>query len=217
MKYSLKLSWPTNLQWNYILTLLLMGLVWWILYLQSPRPIRLRFANVGTQSFAVTWLTSQSINGCVAVWDKTLLPQRVCESDASQAHLVTIEGLEENHTYRIMIYSGKWWYPFTFSNVQTFVSGDPVLPRPGYGTVIDLKGKSVGNALVYVYPRISGVKYPEAVKANEAGNFAIDLGIFDRAMQDFVLEGGSGPEQWNALPVGGATAPFPPLEVSVYE
>jgi hypothetical protein len=139
----------------------------------------------------------------------------ICEEESGLTHLVTIPRLAELETYRVFVVQGWRIYPSTLKTMMTF--GDklhPPAPVPGYGTVVDLDGMRIPGALVYVYPTKTNSIYPEAVIANEQGNYAVDLSFYG-SFPEWVIEGGSGPDQWDYKQVSGdTTAPFPPLEVS---
>jgi hypothetical protein len=196
---------------------LLLAAIW---LLSAPWPLQVRIANMGTQTFSVGWLTREMSDGCVLVIEGSWLPRRVwsvCSRREGRAHLVKLEGLKEHGTYKVLIFRGKRIYPQTLKQVKTFVAApEPRMPKSSYGSVTDLFGQPVSGALVYVYPRVAGETYPEATLANQIGNFAMDLSIFGD-IDDWVVEGGSGPEQWNVMHVTKLIDPFPPLEVNVYE
>jgi len=202
----------------FLLVGLLVVLVAAIDYVRSW-PLWVRVANVGSQSFSLGWVTRADTSGCMVVLRGKWLPTQVrsvCTNTSGLTHLLSVDGLDENQTYRVFVRQGWKWYPTTLKQVVTFIAkATPPAPAPGYGTVVDLNGNRIAGALVYVYPSNAAKVDPEAVLTNEQGNYAIDLS-FNGSFPGWVIEGGSGPDQWDVMPVSGeATSPFPSLEVSV--
>lgn len=219
--YSRQMYIKSPLVWGSLLAVLLAIILMVLVYIVAPWPYWVRVANVGSQSVSVGWLTNREISGCVVVMEGkgfSTKVRSVCSYSISKTHLITVDGLEENTTYKVMVRQGVRLYPSTLKTVTTYVAKvNPPGQVPGFGTVVDLQGRRIPNALVYVYPAGGGNQYPEATIANSEGNYALDLGFFG-PIEEWIVEGGSGVDKWNAeIFSNQAKTPFPPLEVSGYD
>jgi hypothetical protein len=207
-------------QYRLILIGVLVVLLWIIWFMVEPWPLWVRIANVGSRTLSVAWVTEKPTRGCALLVEKDWLPviKRVCEPRYAKVHLVDFTDLIEYQNYRVWVVQGGRLYLGSYKSAQTYITKpNPPAPAPAYGSVVDLNGKQVPNALVYIYPANGGELYPEATIANDQGNYALDLGYYV-PIEEWVVEGGSGPEQWDVrFAPGKSMTPFPSLEVSVHE
>jgi len=191
--------------------------VWWLL---TPKPQRVRPANVNSNSFSVGFFTDRKSKSCVlAIRDiKKMDWLKTCEEEKSQTHLVEIEGAESGESYQLVLIDLP---KITFKKlvaVRTPEISDqpPGLPEPAFGTVLGQNDQPVPEALIYISAQSSEFSYPVAALTNEAGNFAVDMGPNIHQADKFLLDAVADAGIWMEKLVSGLyKTPLPSITVRV--
>ena len=186
---------------RFLVLVILVCLGWW--GYQTPQPESVRPANVGVQSFSVGWFTSKSTKGCVWAIPSLMVTEwrRVCEQDERKTHLVELDEMQSETSYRLVVVDGL---RFKFKGVlpvetRDFNDQEPPMPKPAYGAVRSKEGYLVPGALVYLYPRSEGFSYPVAAKTNIDGNYAVDLGLLTNLKELLIIEVVASAGIWNDM------------------
>lgn len=180
--------------------LILVGLglgLWWLL---TPRPVRVRSANVGTHSFSLGWFSKKPSKSCVVAVKSFKYQDLVikCEKHKSLTHLVEVKGVRPDSYY----YLGLIDFPRLSVNkilpVTTTKISDqpPQLPEPAFGGVIDQNSEPVEGVLIYIEARLSEYSYPVAALTNREGNYAVDMGLNINKAEVFFLDAVSSGGIW---------------------
>jgi len=150
---------------------------WW---LSIPKPEKVWSVNVEAQSAFVSWVTKRPRKGCIITVkiDKPAGLKKVCEKEKVKVHLIELKNLDPEIIYTL-IHIDQLRITLTGLTpiVTKSIRGEiPLMPEPAYGSVRNERGDGVANTLVFVFPLTTGDFDIAAVKTNDQGNYAVDLG-----------------------------------------
>ncbi|MBU1085225.1 MAG: hypothetical protein ABIJ43_00040 [Candidatus Beckwithbacteria bacterium] len=208
-----------NLKYIVLIILVGVGFWWWWLI---PRQQRIRPANVGTQSFSVSWWTDGFSKNCILAVPKKAINIKnwlyVCEKDKTVMHLVKLDKAKSETIYKIFIVSGL---RVTFKDILEVktkgFSDEPIsLPQPAYGQIVNSDGGPVPGALVYLWPISQEFVYPMAVKTDSNGHYAVDIGEIKSKSEILMLEAVANAGIFNEIKVSSQYhEPLPSIVVAI--
>lgn len=149
-------------------------------YGQTPMTI----ANLADRSLSVRWTSIERAKGCVTIsLNDGSNPKQVCDNSKNRAHLINIDGLIPNTTYKIVARAGKQENGLSdfFSGViSTRDAKANRSPRYIKGKIIYSDQSPAARHLVFIYPNLTDrIYYPFAAITDGAGNYRIDISLED--------------------------------------
>ncbi len=189
-------------------------------------PIDLAIANIGDQSFSVSWTTAEEVTGRVLLGTRWINDVRDLQAKVSESttHFVTVDGLAPAASYEFRVESGGRQYdsggkPFSAATAASLAGSLPD-SDVAQGIVKTAAGTGSGGAIVYA--QLPGGQLLSAL-TSDSGNWVIPLSTsriadlsgwlsYDRTATVYTIRAdGGGDGKATATVITGIDQPVPPI------